>query len=101
MFSNRRGLACLMLVALTIIVAIEPTTAHAYVGPTAGVSFLGAAVGVIVALFSAIGVILFWPVRVLLRKIRGIKSGGAATGLPAAGHEIELQPERNSNHGTL
>lgn len=85
MFINRQRLSCVMLVALTIVVAIEPTTAHAYVGPNAGVSFLGAAVGVVVAFFSAIAVILFWPVRVLIRKIRGVKSGGAAAKLPASG----------------
>lgn len=95
MFSNHRRLAALIVAAMTILTVVDPTTVHAYVGPTAGVSFLGAAVGVVAAFFSAIGIILFWPIRLLVRKIRGMRSEGPATQLVAS------QAERKSNHGTV
>jgi hypothetical protein len=48
--------------------------AHAYVGPTAGIGLFSAAMGFLVAFVSAIGVILAWPLRALMRKIRGPKA---------------------------
>jgi len=54
---------------VTLILA-QPAFAHAYIGPAAAVSFFGAAFGLLVAIFSAIGVLLLWPVRALLRLIR-------------------------------
>jgi membrane protein implicated in regulation of membrane protease activity len=54
--------------------AIGATAAHAYVGPTAGIGLFSAATGFLVAFFSAIGVILAWPIRALMRKVRGPKA---------------------------
>lgn len=45
----------------------------AYVGPGAGLSALGALWALIASIFTALGVILFWPIRFLIRKIRGGK----------------------------
>jgi len=42
----------------------------AYIGPGAGITMLGALWGVIVAVFLAIGAVLFWPIRILLRRTR-------------------------------
>jgi hypothetical protein len=36
-------------------------------------NFLGAAIGFLIALFSAIAIILFWPIRVLLKRVGLIK----------------------------
>lgn len=94
MFSSRKRFTAATLVALTILVALEPATAHAYVGPSAGVSFLGAALGVAVAMFSALGVILFWPIRVLVRKLRGIRTVSSTTALPAP------EPDAPQREGT-
>lgn len=58
---------------LLALLAIGPTAANAYVGPTAGIGLFSAATGFLVAFFSAVGVIVAWPIRVLLRKIRGPK----------------------------
>jgi len=44
--------------------------ALAYVGPGAGVSLFGAAFGLIAAVVSAIGFVLMWPIRSLLKKRR-------------------------------
>lgn len=59
--------------AVIILMAFLPVTANAYVGPTAGLSFFSAAVGLLVAIFSALGIILLWPIRMLLKWIRGNK----------------------------
>lgn len=43
----------------------------AYVGPGPGLSLTWALLGLIATIFTAIFAVLFWPIRVLLRKIRG------------------------------
>jgi len=43
----------------------------AYVGPGAGLSALGALWALIASIFTALVVILFWPIRYLIRKMRG------------------------------
>ncbi len=66
------GLACLLLVlGLTAL----STPALAYIGPGAGITMLGALWGVIVAVVLALGAVLFWPIRALLRRR---KAGPAA-----------------------
>ncbi len=42
--------------------------ALAYVGPGAGLGAIGAALGLIAAIVMAVGVILFWPIRRLMRR---------------------------------
>lgn len=56
--------------ALAVLVALWAEPAAAYIGPGAGITMLGALWGVIVAVFLAIGAVLFWPIRILLRKRR-------------------------------
>ena len=51
-------------------VALIPDVALAYVGPGAGISVLGALWGLIVGVVLAVGMILFWPMRILLRKMK-------------------------------
>jgi hypothetical protein len=45
-------------------------SAVAYIGPGAGITILGALWSVIVVVFVAIGSVLLWPFRVLLRRHR-------------------------------
>jgi len=52
----------------TFIILTMPISVFAYVGPGAGISFLGALWAVISAILLAIGGFLVWPIRVLLRK---------------------------------
>jgi hypothetical protein len=60
------GLACLLLVlGLTV-----SGPAMAYIGPGAGITMLGALWGVIVAVLLAVGAVLFWPIRALIRRTR-------------------------------
>ena len=55
---------------LMVVMFIGPVNAFAYVGPGAGLTFIGALVGMVVAIVLAIGAILFWPVRFLIKKIK-------------------------------
>ena len=54
--------------------------ALAYVGPGAGLGAIGAALGLIAAVVMALGVILFWPIRRLMRrgKKKPVLEAGAA-----------------------
>jgi hypothetical protein len=40
----------------------------AYIGPGAGISVLGGLLGIITTIIVAIGAILFWPIRKMLKK---------------------------------
>jgi hypothetical protein len=51
-----------------------PTAALAYIGPGAGASLAGSLFGVLAAIGVALGVVLFWPLRLMYKKIRGNKS---------------------------
>jgi hypothetical protein len=53
-------------------------SAVAYVGPGAGISVLGALWGLIVGIIMAVGVILFWPIRMMIRKRKAAKAEAAA-----------------------
>ena len=53
--------ACLALCSL-------PGVAQAYIGPGAGITFIGALIGVVLAILSAISFILFWPIRRFLKR---------------------------------
>lgn len=68
--------------AATLILAMMPGLALAYVGPGAGISMLGALWGLIVGVVVAVGVILFWPIRLMIRKMKANKAG--AEEVPAA-----------------
>jgi len=73
MRSNHAAFALVMVVLL-------PASAAAYVGPGAGVSLIGATVGLLVALAMAVGFVIVWPVRALLRHRRQPPSSPAQTG---------------------
>ena len=57
----------LVLFTLTVAAAAP---AQAYIGPGAGITMLGALWGVVIAVALAIGAVLFWPIRLLIRKFR-------------------------------
>ncbi|MBN2162262.1 MAG: hypothetical protein JXR25_04110 [Pontiellaceae bacterium] len=51
-----------------------PNHIIAYVGPGAGLSALGALWALIASIGIALGAILIWPIRAVIRKIRGPKA---------------------------
>jgi hypothetical protein len=73
-----------------------PGLAAAYVGPGAGISMLGALWGLIVGVVMALGVILFWPIRIMIRKAKAKKAGAAETIAEAATAESKDNQDDNS-----
>lgn len=66
-----------LLVALCIFVVNSVfSTAHAYFGPGAGITMLGALWAVILAVVLAVGGILLWPIRALILRRRYPQSHG-------------------------
>ncbi len=63
-----RPLLPLLVASLCLIAAAAP--AFAYVGPGGGITMLGALWGVLVPVALAVGAVLFYPVRVLVRRFR-------------------------------
>ena len=65
-------------IIVLLALATMPAAAFAYVGPGAGISLLGALWGLIVGVVMAISVILFWPVRIMLRKRKARREAAAS-----------------------
>jgi hypothetical protein len=59
------------LTALALLAVSLSTPASAYVGPGAGLSLLGAFWALLVAIGTSIAFVVAWPVRKLLRRIKG------------------------------
>ena len=56
-----------------------PTAASAYIGPGAGASLAGSLLGVLAAIVTALAIVLFWPLRLLYKKIKGNKQAATET----------------------
>lgn len=62
--------------ALTgVSMTLFPLVSHAYVGPGAGLTMLGALWAVILAVVFVIGGLLMWPIKALMRKRKAGKPG--------------------------
>jgi membrane protein implicated in regulation of membrane protease activity len=64
-----------------LLLALITSPAAAYVGPGAGISVLGSLLGILATIFVAIGAILFWPVRKMMKR-RKAKKETEVTGNP-------------------
>jgi len=73
-----------MRIVLSILLLIASADALAYIGPGAGISFLGSLWAVIVGIVLAIMAVLAWPMRILWRKLRGRDKSRTAPKLPDA-----------------
>ena len=62
------------LVVITLALFALPDLALAYIGPGAGITFIGALIGLVLAVLSAVGFILFWPIRRLRRRMKARKA---------------------------
>jgi hypothetical protein len=61
-------------IAVAILVSIGSVeAAYAYIGPGAGLSMLSAFWGLLLAVFAALGFILFYPLRRLMSRRNGAK----------------------------
>jgi predicted AlkP superfamily phosphohydrolase/phosphomutase len=55
--------------AALLVLLLDPGPAHAYIGPGAGIAFAGSFFAVFAAFFSALLLLLTWPVRLLWRAL--------------------------------
>ena len=91
---RKTSLLAASLLCLAALAAATP--AHAYIGPGAGITMLGALWGVIVAVALALGAVLFWPMRVLLRRLRRPSAPAApTTAAPASPLAADAAPARS------
>jgi hypothetical protein len=66
-FMRRPAFFLILTIALTFLYC---DSAMAYIGPGAGITLLSAIWGVIVAFLLAISAVVFWPIRLILRRRR-------------------------------
>lgn len=66
-----------MRLVVAVVALLSSAPAFAYIGPGAGVSFLGSLWALLVGIVLALGAVLFWPIRYLIRRARRGKSAQA------------------------
>ena len=71
---------------------LVPGLVFAYVGPGAGIGLLGALWGLIVGVILALGIILIWPIRFMLKKRR---AQAASANADAADDTVQQQTDDN------
>jgi membrane protein implicated in regulation of membrane protease activity len=59
-----------MRIFLLVVLLLVCPLAEAYIGPGAGISFLGSLWTLLVGIVLALAAILTWPIRLLLRRMR-------------------------------
>ncbi|WP_339861789.1 hypothetical protein [Thalassospira alkalitolerans] len=87
------SLGTLAITATTLLTAMP---AQAYVGPGAGLSLLSALWAVLAAIFVAVGFVLLWPIRKMMRKrkrARQAKSEMANTASTPVSNATAEQPK--------
>ncbi len=80
-----------------VTIALWPGIALAYVGPGAGISMLGALWGLLLGIFTAIGVVLFWPIRSMLRKRKAKREAAAGGATVDSNEEMKAAEEETSD----
>ena len=70
-----------------IIALLFSSTAFAYIGPGAGISVLGSLLGIIVTIVVAIGAIIMWPLRKMLKKKKAAAGNTESTETAAGAEE--------------
>jgi membrane protein implicated in regulation of membrane protease activity len=71
-------------IAIALFIALAPLTAAAYIGPGSGISLLGGIWSVLVAVVLALAAILFWPIRLMIKRMKNRKSAEQGDSRPAA-----------------
>jgi biopolymer transport protein ExbB/TolQ len=61
-------LSSTLLSILTLVFLVNPSEASAYVGPGPGLSFITTLIGFVVAIFTSLFVIVFYPIRKYLKR---------------------------------
>lgn len=73
------GFMLRLCIALTL--SVVAPSAFAYIGPGAGISVLGSLLGILATIVLAIGAILMWPLRKMMKRRKAARqaAGGAET----------------------
>jgi membrane protein implicated in regulation of membrane protease activity len=80
----------IVVVAMFATMAAQP--AWPYVGPGVGLSLIGAFWTLLMAIFAAVGFLLLWALRRLLRRVKLVRGGlgnGIESGAPEASGKID------------
>lgn len=67
------------LILLTFILLAPVSPALAYIGPGAGISVVGSLLSILVTFFVAIGAIIFWPLRKLMKRRKALRESVVST----------------------
>ena len=62
-----------------LLLLVQISTATAYVGPGAGISVLGSLLSILATVFVAIGAVLFWPLRKLMKRRKARRESATGT----------------------
>lgn len=73
---------CLFTLPAVLAMLLPATTALAYVGPGVGATFFGSLIGVLAGFFITVGLVLFWPVRRLIKKYKAKSSNESKATAP-------------------
>lgn len=71
-----------MRLILAVLFLILSAPALAYIGPGAGVSFLGSIWALLAGVVLAIGAILFWPIRYMIRRAKRSRTDSTSSNNP-------------------
>ena len=77
------GAACVLLL---------PFAAQAYIGPGAGASLAGSLLAVLAAIATAVAIVLFWPLRLLYKRIKGARQAAAEAIVSEESREESTSP---------
>jgi len=83
--SKLQGVAAVLLLTFT-------APAAAYIGPGSGISLLGGLWAVLVGIVLALGAILFWPIRYMIKRRRARRNDGQPGPAAAPGSDDEPGP---------
>lgn len=78
--------------ACAALALLLPMTASAYIGPGAGASLAGSLIAVLAAIATALAIVLFWPLRLLYKKIKGGKKASPDTAVASENAEEGTTP---------
>ena len=76
----------IVLLALALLISAP---AMAYIGPGAGISVLGSLLGILATIVVAIGAIVMWPLRKMLKKRRQAAADNAQAGEEADAEAVK------------
>ena len=73
-------------IIVLLLLTLSASPATAYIGPGAGISVLGSLLGILATIFVAIGVILFWPIKKLMKRRKAKKENEVSGETDKSGH---------------